>query len=51
MYPAMNLGPLVLPTAALVYLLGLWVLLYLHRSRARLLDLDPEALSGWSPRG
>ena len=46
MYPAINLGPLVLPTAALVYLLGIWVLLYLTEVSARALDLDPEVLSG-----
>lgn len=46
MYPALNLGPLVLPTAALVYLLGVWLLLYVAEYSARLLDLDPERFSG-----
>jgi phosphatidylglycerol:prolipoprotein diacylglycerol transferase len=46
MYPAINIGPLVLPTAALVYLLGIWALLYLTETAARALDLDPEVLSG-----
>ncbi len=46
MIPAINIGPLVLPTAAFVYIIGAWVLLSLAERSARWLDLDPEAMSG-----
>lgn len=42
MYPAINIGPLVLPTAALIYVLGVWLLLSIGERSARLLDLDEE---------
>ncbi len=45
MFPAINIGPFVLPTAALIYLLGIWALLYLAENTARSLDLDPELMS------
>lgn len=46
MYPAINLGPLVLPTAAFIYLIGVWVCLVMAERFARRLDLDPELMSG-----
>ena len=51
MYPALNIGPMVLPTAALVYLVGLWLLLYLAERTARLLDQDPELISSMVTTG
>jgi phosphatidylglycerol:prolipoprotein diacylglycerol transferase len=46
MYPAINLGPLVLPTAAFTYLIGIWICLVLAERVARRLDLDPDIMSG-----
>jgi prolipoprotein diacylglyceryltransferase len=46
MYPAINLGPLVLPTSAFIYLIGVWVCLTLAERIARRLDLDPDTMSG-----
>lgn len=45
MYPAINIGPLVLPTAALIYLIGVWILLSLGERLARLLSLDEEVFT------
>lgn len=42
MWPAINLGPFVLPTAALTYLLGAWLLLSVTERVARQLDQDAE---------
>jgi len=46
MIPAINIGPLVLPTAAFVYIIGAWVCLSLAERTAKWLELDPEAMSG-----
>jgi phosphatidylglycerol:prolipoprotein diacylglycerol transferase len=46
MIPALNIGPLVLPTAAFVYIIGAWICLSLAERTAKWLDLDPEAMSG-----
>lgn len=46
MIPSLNLGPLVLPTAAFVTILGAWVCLALAERTARWLGLDAEAMSG-----
>lgn len=45
MYPAINLGPLVLPTAAFIYIIGVWVCLTVAERAARRLDLDTEIMS------
>ncbi len=42
MIPYLNLGPIGLPTAPLVYLLGLWLALYVVDRAARRLGRDPE---------
>jgi phosphatidylglycerol:prolipoprotein diacylglycerol transferase len=46
MIPAINIGPLVLPTAAFVYIIGAWICLTLAERTAKWLDLDPETMSG-----
>ena len=46
MIPAINIGPLVLPTAAFVYIIGAWICLSLAERTAKWLDLDPETMSG-----
>jgi phosphatidylglycerol:prolipoprotein diacylglycerol transferase len=46
MIPAINLGPLVLPTAAFTYIIGIWVCLALAEQAARRLDLDEHAMGG-----
>lgn len=46
MYPAINIGPFVLPTAAFIYLIGIWVCLAAGERAARRLGLDPEIMSG-----
>ncbi|MCI0396274.1 MAG: prolipoprotein diacylglyceryl transferase [Chloroflexi bacterium] len=43
MFPTLSLGPLVLPTAGLVYILGAWVALSLVERSARRLAIDSEA--------
>ena len=45
MYPAINLGPLVLPTAPFVTIIGAWVCLALAERTAGRLGLDKEAMS------
>ncbi|MBP6016299.1 MAG: prolipoprotein diacylglyceryl transferase [Candidatus Promineofilum sp.] len=42
MLPYLNLGPIGLPTAPLVYLFGLWLALYAVDRAARRLERDPE---------
>ncbi len=42
MLPFLNLGPLALPTAPLVYLLGVWLSLFAVDRAARRLGLDAE---------
>ena len=46
MIPAINIGPLVLPTAPFVIIIGAWICLALAERTAKWLDLDPEAMSG-----
>lgn len=46
MFPAINLGPLVLPTAAFTYIIGAWLCLSLTERVARRLDQDSERLTG-----
>ncbi len=46
MIPAVNIGPLVLPTAAFVTIIGAWVCLTLAERSAKWLALDGEAMSG-----
>jgi phosphatidylglycerol:prolipoprotein diacylglycerol transferase len=46
MIPAINIGPLVLPTAAFAYIIGAYICLILAERTAKLLDLDPQAMSG-----
>ena len=46
MLPYLNLGPLGLPTAPLVYLLGMWLSLFAVDRAARRLGLDPERYYG-----
>lgn len=46
MLPFLNLGPLGLPTAPLVYILGIWLALYAVDRAARRLGLDPERYYG-----
>lgn len=44
MLPYLNIGPLGLPTAPLVYLLGMWLALYAVDRAARRLGQEPETL-------
>jgi phosphatidylglycerol:prolipoprotein diacylglycerol transferase len=46
MLPFLNLGPLGLPTAPLVYILGVWLALYVVDRATRRLVLDPEHYYG-----
>lgn len=46
MLPYLNLGPLGLPTAPLVYIIGIWLALYAVDRAARRLGLDPEHYYG-----
>lgn len=46
MFPAINIGPLVFPTAALVYLVGAWISLSLVERAARRLGLNSELIYG-----
>ncbi|MEJ2750016.1 MAG: prolipoprotein diacylglyceryl transferase, partial [Anaerolineae bacterium] len=46
MIPVINLGPLVLPTAGLVYILGAWFSLSLVERTARQLNLNAERVYG-----
>jgi phosphatidylglycerol:prolipoprotein diacylglycerol transferase len=46
MFPAINLGPLVLPTGPFILLIGIWVCLTLAERIARRLDLDPNIMAG-----
>ncbi len=46
MYPAINLGPLVIPTAAFIYIIAIWVCLAAAERIARRLDLNPDVMSG-----
>ena len=46
MYPTLNLGPFVFPTAGIVYLLGVWLSLTLIERAAKQLHLNVEATYG-----
>lgn len=46
MFPAINIGPFVLPTAAFIYLIGIWVCLTVGERAARHLGLHPDIMSG-----
>jgi phosphatidylglycerol:prolipoprotein diacylglycerol transferase len=46
MFPVLSLGPLVIPTAGLVYIIGAWVALSIVERAARALDLDAESTYG-----
>jgi phosphatidylglycerol:prolipoprotein diacylglycerol transferase len=46
MYPVINLGPLVLPTASFIILIGVWICLVLAERIARRLGLDHDIMSG-----
>lgn len=51
MYPAINVGPIVLPTAAFVYLAGIWLSLSLIERAAKKVGLDGENLYGTAVTG
>jgi phosphatidylglycerol---prolipoprotein diacylglyceryl transferase len=51
MYPTLNLGPFVFPTAGLVYLLGVWVALSLIERAAQRLRLPVDAVYGTAVTG
>ena len=42
MFPTLTLGPLVLPSAGIIYILGAWVVLSIIERSAKALDLDAE---------
>ncbi len=46
MFPTINIGPLVLPTAGLLYILGAWFSLSLVEQTAKLLKLNSEKTYG-----
>ena len=46
MFPAINLGPLVIPTAAFTYIIGAWLCLSLAERIAKRLGQDPERITG-----
>jgi len=46
MYPTVSLGPLVLPTAGLVYILGGWAVLSIIERTAKAIGLNAEATYG-----
>lgn len=46
MFPAINLGPLVIPTAAFTYIIGAWLCLTLAERVAKRLGQDPERITG-----
>ena len=48
MLPTISIGPLVLPTAGLVYIVGAWVALTAIERSAKALKLDAEAVYGLS---
>ncbi|MFZ0545013.1 MAG: prolipoprotein diacylglyceryl transferase family protein [Candidatus Promineifilaceae bacterium] len=43
MFPTLSLGPVVLPTAGIVYILGVWLLLSVIEKAAKALNLNVEA--------
>lgn len=48
MLPQISIGPLVLPTAGLVYIIGAWIVLSVAERSARALALDSQAVYGLS---
>jgi phosphatidylglycerol:prolipoprotein diacylglycerol transferase len=46
MFPTINIGPFVFPTAGLIYILGAWISLNLVERAAKRLKLDPETTYG-----
>lgn len=46
MIPAINIGPFVLPTAALIYIFGAWLCLSLAERTAIWLNIDADSMSG-----
>jgi phosphatidylglycerol:prolipoprotein diacylglycerol transferase len=46
MYPTISLGPLVLPTAGLVYIIGAWIVLSVIERSAKAMGLNAEATYG-----
>ena len=46
MYPTISLGPLVLPTAGLVYIFGAWIVLSVIERSAKAMGLNAEATYG-----
>ena len=48
MLPTISIGPLVLPTAGLVYIVGAWIALSIVERSAKTLELDAEAVYGLS---
>jgi len=46
MYPALNFGPFVIPTAGLVYIIGAWISLSTIERAAKQLKLNPEPVYG-----
>jgi phosphatidylglycerol:prolipoprotein diacylglycerol transferase len=46
MYPAINIGSLVFPTAGLIYLVGAWISLSVVERAAKRLNQDPEPIYG-----
>ncbi len=51
MYPTLNLGPFVFPTAGLAYLLGIWFSLTLIERAAKRLSVNVEAVYGTAVTG
>ena len=51
MIPAINIGPLVLPTAALIYILGAWLSLGLVERAAKWLKVDADKTYGVASTG
>jgi phosphatidylglycerol:prolipoprotein diacylglycerol transferase len=46
MYPTITLGPLILPTSGLVFIIGAWIVLSIVERVAKGLDLDGESIYG-----
>ncbi len=51
MYPAINIGSFVLPTAAFIYLVGAWLSLGLVERAAKMMGLDAEKMYGTAVAG
>ena len=46
MYPTITLGPMILPTTGLVYIIGAWIVLSIVERVAKRLGLDGESIYG-----